>query len=73
MSDDMKEVLIKEVVRRPGVSWEISRARKHGRLTVTVNGRSRFLMFTTTPVEGRGVKNKVAELRRLIKELRDGK
>jgi hypothetical protein len=62
-------VLERELERWPGVEARLDRRHKHPRLIVTVGGQQRFVCFSSTKTSRDGVRNAVASLRRMLREL----
>lgn len=64
------DALEQELRRWEGVTWRAEHAGRHPRLHLTgPTGKTRFLVYSHTPVERRAVLNKVSELRRVLREL----
>lgn len=64
------DALEQELRRWEGVTWRDDRAGRHPRLHLTgPTGKTRFLVYSLTSVEWRAVRNKVSELRRVLREL----
>jgi len=61
--------LHKELRAWPGVTYEVDNTSHHPKLRVRYAGTERFLPFSSTSVDERGVRNKVSQLRRLLREL----
>lgn len=71
MKSDSLKALLREVDGHPGIRHRIERGRRHSRFVIEAGGRSRFVTFTETRTDYRGILNKVAELRKLIRSLSD--
>lgn len=65
----MLELIQKELSRWDGVHYRIERGGKHCRLVMQVDGRERFVTFTSTRTDPRGEKNKISDVRRVLHTL----
>lgn len=64
--------LTNELTRKyPHVRWRDEPGGKHSRLVLRFGAVERFLPYTSTETDPRGVRNKVSALRRLIREMED--
>jgi hypothetical protein len=63
------DALEQELRAWSGVTYEVADTRPHPKLYVQYSEQRRFLPFSSTSVEGRGMRNKVSQLRRLLHEL----
>jgi hypothetical protein len=61
--------LEKELRTWSGVTFEVEHLSTHPKLWVCYNSNRRFLIFSSTNVDPRGIRNKVSQLRRLLREL----
>lgn len=68
MTEQVK-LLEQELARWPGVEWRFEHASRHPRLYVSYNGVSRFLPYTSTNTDPRGMRNKVSQLRRELQKI----
>lgn len=53
----------------PDVDYEIKSGGKHPKLILKYGEASRFVTFSSTPVEGRAILNKLSDIRRELKAL----
>lgn len=59
-----------EIALWPGVGVRFGARRKHREATLSYQGRERFVMYCSSPSDSRrGLKIKIAEVRRTLKEL----
>lgn len=63
------DLLEKELRAWPGVTYEVVDERPHPKLLVACNNTRRFLPFSGTSVDRRGMLNKVTQLRRLLRDM----
>lgn len=69
MSREMVKMIEAVVVRYPDVTLRFEHGGKHRRAIMAANGRECFVTFTDTRTDSRGMLNKVAEVRRICREL----
>lgn len=66
----MKRELETELAKWKGVvGHHFESGGKHPRLVVWTAGGRRFLPYTTTHIDPRGMRNKISDLRRVLREL----
>ena len=65
MSESL-EFMQRELERWSGVTYEVEDTRPHPKLRLHCNGQQRFIPYSCTKVDRRGMLNKVTELRRLL-------
>lgn len=58
-----------ELAEWPGVDYEIKSGGKHPKLVLKYGERSRFVTFSTTSVDRRGMMNKVRDIRLTLEAL----
>ena len=63
------DALEKELRAWPGVTYEVVTNRPHSKLYVQYGEQRRFIPFSGTPVQTRGMLNKVSQLRRLLRDI----
>lgn len=60
----------REVAQWPGVTLRFGNRRKHREAVLMYQDRERFVMYCSSPSDSRrGMKIKIAEVRRVLKEL----
>lgn len=69
MNRDMKQAIEREMAKWPGVEYAIEHRGKHPALVVRRGGASRFVPFTNTRTDRRGILNKVSDIRRALREI----
>lgn len=68
MSESL-EFIKRELERWEGVTYGVEDVRPHPKVRIEYAGMRRFLPYSSTRVDRRGVLNKVTELRRLLREM----
>lgn len=68
MSESL-DFLKRELERWSGVEYGVEDVRPHPKLRVEYKGVRRFLPFSSTRVDRRGILNKVTELRRTLRDM----
>jgi hypothetical protein len=63
------ELIMSELARWPGVDYTHEPGGNHPRLRFRYGSSERFLVYSKTKVDPRGLLNKVTELRRLLHTL----
>jgi len=62
--------LTREIHRWPDVAYEVDvRTKTHPRIVLKCGDEQRFLCYSKTRVQTRGIMNKVTELRRVLREI----
>jgi hypothetical protein len=61
--------ILRELANWPGVDHEIRHGGKHPRIVLTHRGASRFVTFSGTPSDRRGVLNKISDVRTTLRAL----
>lgn len=68
MSESL-DFLKRELERWSGVEYGVEDVRPHPKLHIEYAGARRFLPFSSTRVDRRGILNKVTELRRTLRDM----
>lgn len=68
MSESL-DFLKRELERWSGVEYGVEDVRPHPKLRIEYAGARRFLPFSSTRVDRRGLLNKVTELRRMLRDM----
>lgn len=68
MSDSL-ELMERELARWAGVRYEVENTRPHPKMRLEYGDKRRFIPFSSTRVDRRGMLNKVTELRRMLREM----
>jgi hypothetical protein len=63
------ESLKRELENWPKVSYAIEHGKAHPKLRLEYEGNRRFVPFSTTKVDPRGMMNKITELRRTLRDI----
>lgn len=63
------EDIERELQKHPGVDYEFARRGKHPSVILKVGDRQKYVVFTGTRTDPRGMKNKIAQIRRVIREI----
>lgn len=66
---EQAKLLEQELALWPGVEWHFDYSSRHPRIYVSYNGASRFLPFTSTNTDPRGMRNKISQLRRELQKI----
>lgn len=66
---DSLEKLKQELQRWDGVGYEVIRTHRHPRIYLSWNNSRRFINYSSTKVDPRGLMNKVSELRRMLRDM----
>lgn len=67
--NDSKYVLEREIRKWPGVTYSIEPSKVHPKLRLRYRESERFLPFSKTRVDPRGMLNKVTQLRRVLRDM----
>jgi len=66
----VREQIVKELQSRwPSVAFSFGMRGRHAAVYLEHGGLSRFCVFSSTRTDDRAIKNKIAELRRLLKTM----
>lgn len=70
---DFENRIMAEVAKCPGASAEFGRRRRHPVVYLTVEGRTRYVVYPGSPSDnGHALRNNICEVRRVLAHLRNG-
>lgn len=55
--------------QHPNVQWAIEGGGKHHKMVLSKGNRKRFVPFSVTNTDYRGMRNKISDLKRALREL----
>lgn len=67
--DRTLDLIMQELEAYPQITATIEPGKRHPRVRLVLGDQSRFIVYSSTPVDRRGMLNKRAELRRLIADM----
>lgn len=69
MNTEIRERIEKELAKHTGLNFAFQRRGKHPCVVLSHAGQSRFVVFTSTPTDRRGILNCISDVRKALRHI----